>query len=183
MPAGRAAHAEPVIPPGPRTVDLTRVDSAACRRLSAPALRTFLNIADRWELNETERLNVLGRPPRSTYYGWVDKARRGADVALSLDHLLRLSALFGIVKGLAIVFARQDEATRWLRSPNRGPLFGGQRPLDLITDGSQEGILLVRRYLDAWRGGMFAPPDASDVDEEPLADDDIVVIDARRLGT
>lgn len=171
------ARPDPAIRPGPPTVDLGTIDAATCRRMGAPALRTFVRIADAWRLGEAERRSILGRPSRSTYYGWLDKAKRGQDVSLSLDQLLRLSALFGIVKGLAIVFARPGEAATWLRSPNTGPLFGGQRPLDLITSGSQDGLVQVRRYLDAWRGGVFAAPGLAIDDEEPLAATDLVIVD------
>jgi hypothetical protein len=34
----------------------------------------------------------------------------------------------------------------------------------------------VRRYLDAWRGGVFAAPNAADKDFTPYSDDDIVIV-------
>lgn len=141
-------------------------------RLSGPALRTWARLADRWELKEVERLRVLGQPVRSTYYGWLSKAQRGEDVVLPLDTLLRLSAVFGIHKGLAIVFMDASDGLVWLRSPNASPVFGGQRPLDLITSGTQDGIMAVRRYIDAWRGGVFASPNRAD--EEPVGEPIII---------
>ena len=164
--------------PADMVVDPALADAATRRRLSGPALRTFVAIAERWHLGEAERLRVLGQPGRSTYYAWLDKARRGEAVALPLDTLLRLSALFGIHKGLGILFAREGDAGAWLTSPNAGPVFGGQRPLDLVTSGTQDGLMLVRRHLDAWRGGNFSAPspDAG----PPLRDDDIVMVDDRR---
>ena len=43
-----------------------------------------------------------------------------------------------------------------------------------MTAGTQDGLMLVRRYLDGMRGGVFAAPNAADADFKPLTDDDIV---------
>jgi len=143
------------------------------RRLSGPGLRAFMAIADAWGLAEAERLKVLGFPGRSTYYDWLARARAGGTVTLSADTLARISAVLGIWKALRIVFPRDADALEWLKSPNAGPLFGGQRPLDLLTSGSQDAIMLVRRHLDAWRGGVFSAPRPGEQDP-PLTDGDIV---------
>jgi uncharacterized protein (DUF2384 family) len=161
---------------GPTQVDPALADGAERRRLSGPAMRTFLSIAERWRLSEEQRLRLLGLPGRSTFYAWAERARRGEGLALGLDVLLRISAVLGIHKGLRIVFSRDQDAIAWLSAPNQGPLFGGQRPIDLITCGTQDGLLAVRRYLDAWRGGHFAAPNAADRDAPPLGDQDIVIV-------
>ena len=145
------------------------------RELSGPALRTFARIADDLGLTEVERLRLIGSPARSTYYGWMEKARGGDAVTLPLDALLRLSALFGVWKAVRIVFPSDAAAKAWLASPNTGPLFGGQSPMALLTSGTQDGLLLVRRHLDAWRGGAFGAP-APGEDEAPLTDDDLVIV-------
>ena len=173
-PAAVPAHPAEIV------LDPAAADAGTRCRLSGPALRTFANLAARWQLSETERVRLLGRPSRSTYYGWLDKAGRRQPVTLSLDTLLRLSALFGIHKGLGILFATEGEALTWLRSPNSGPVFGGQRPLDLLTSGTQDGLLLVRRYIDAWRGGIFAAPGPGEAATEPAQGTDIIIVDDRR---
>lgn len=169
------AIAEPRVE-GPRAdIDLARVTRAERARLSGPALRTFVNIAREWGLSERERLIVLGQPGRSTYHGWLAKAQAGAATALPLDTLLRISALLGIYKALKLIFLREHEDRAWLQAANSGPVFAGQPPLALITAGSQDGILLVRRYLDAWRGGQASSPvSGAAFEQAPLADDDIV---------
>src|SRR5262245_36146586 len=76
--------------------DQARFAPANRRRLSAPALRTFLAIADLWGLSEEERRLVLGYPSRSTYHHWAKLAREHRDITLDVDVLMRLSAVFGI---------------------------------------------------------------------------------------
>ncbi len=170
------ATARPVTPDA-AGLDLRHVTRADRARLGGPALRTFANVADAWDLSERDRLAVLGQPGRSTYHGWLAKARGTRPVTLPLDTLLRISAVLGIYKALRLIFVREGDDLAWLRAPNTGPLFGGEPPLDLVTSGAQDGILLVRRYLDAWRGGQAAAPRTGDTTEaEPIADDDLVVL-------
>jgi len=145
--------------------------------LSGPGLRTFLRIADEWALSESERLRILGLPARSTFHGWVAKVRRGEDMTLSVDELTRISSVLGIFKALKILFPKDADAATWLRSPNDGPAFGGQTPLALITSGGQDNLMLVRRHLDAWRGGLFVSPVPElDRDHRAMEDDDLVFV-------
>jgi hypothetical protein len=45
----------------------------------------------------------------------------------------------------------------------------------LLTSGTQDGILLVRRYLDAWRGGQAAAPvPGAAFEQTPILDQDLV---------
>jgi len=151
-----------------------RYSAATRRRMSGPGLRTFNAIADQWKLTEAERMRVLGQPGRSTYFGWLAKARGGIDLTLPVDVLLRISAVLGIHKALKIVFQTDAEANRWLTTSNDGPLFGGQPPLALITAGTQDGLMLVRRHLDAWRGGLFSAPLPGFDEIDPIETSDIV---------
>jgi hypothetical protein len=144
------------------------------RRLSAPALRTFAAIADLWGLGEEQRRLILGYPSRSTYHNWMRLAREQADVTLDVDSLTRLSAVLGIHQALGVLFGTQAEALAWLRGPHDAPLFGGQPPLALVTAGTMDGLLLVRRFLDAARGGLYMAPNGLDAGFAPSTDRDIV---------
>ncbi|BCP51811.1 hypothetical protein K32_04280 [Kaistia sp. 32K] len=157
------------------TVAPDRFAAPARRRLGGPGLRTFSAIADRWGLGEADRMRILGQPGRSTYFGWLAKARSGAELMLPVDTLIRISALLGIYQALKIVFPSDAEANRWLTTGNTGPLFGGQPPMALITAGTQDGMMLLRRHLDAWRGGLFSAPLPGFDDEiAPIETSDIV---------
>src|ERR1700743_1201894 len=85
---------------GPPRLDKSRLAPANRRRLSAPALRTFLAIADLWGLTEAERLLVLGYPSRSTYHNWCKQAREHGAFTLDVDVLTRISVVFGIHQAL-----------------------------------------------------------------------------------
>lgn len=147
------------------------IDADARRRLSGPGLRAFLLIAEQYGVPTRDRIALLGEPPNSTYHEWVRKAREGASLSLPLDTLTRISGVLGVHKGLCLLFPIQAEAMTWLKGPHRGQLFGGQAPLELMVDGGLDGILLVRRYLDAWRGGLRGYPGEG---VEPVGASDIV---------
>jgi Protein of unknown function (DUF2384) len=167
-------RARPVIEPGPDRLDATRFAPANRRRLSAPGLRTFLAIADLWGLGEAERRMILGLPSRSTYHNWVKIARAHGDITLDVDTLTRLSAVLGIHQALGILYPSESEALAWLRGPNAATVFGGQPPLALVTSGTQDALLTVRRFLDAARGGIYMAPNAADAGLTPYRDSDIV---------
>src|SRR6476620_4184240 len=93
------------------------------RRLSAPALRTFLAIADLWGLTEEQRLLVLGYPSRSTYHNWCKQAREHGSIALDVDVLTRISVVFGIYQALGILFPTERLGVEWLRAPHNSIVF------------------------------------------------------------
>lgn len=154
---------------------LIPVGTADRARLSGPGLRTFRNIANAWRLSEAQRIAALGHPGRSTYHAWIKKAVDHKPISLPFDTLVRISAVLGIYKALAILFLDQDQAVKWLSSPHQGTIFAGSSPLDLIVGGGQDGMMNVRRYLDAWRGGQMGhgAPEGS---FEPVTEDDVVFL-------
>jgi hypothetical protein len=118
------------------------------KRLSAPAIRTFFNVAAEWNLNVREQVALLGYPGISTYH----KYKSGQIGALSYDTLTRISLVLGIYKALHILYADRALANGWVRLPNTNPLFGGRPALTLMIDGGIDGLYQVRRLLDGRRG-------------------------------
>jgi hypothetical protein len=159
---------------GPQRLDTARFAPANRRRLSASALRTFLAIADLWGLTEEQRLLMLGYPSRSTYHNWCKQAREHGAFTLDVDVLTRISAVLGIHQGLGILFPTERLGVEWLRTPHKAPLFGGRPPLDLVTSGSQDGLVTVRRFIDGARGGLYMQPNSVDEAFTPYADEELV---------
>lgn len=126
-----------------------RPDPEVRRRLSAPALRTFFNIASAWQLSVQEQRALLGWPAASTFH----KYKAGEHGALTFDTLTRLSLVIGIYKSLQLLYPEPSFADTWPRMPNSHPLFGGRPALTLMTDGGIDGLFRVRRLLDSRRGG------------------------------
>jgi hypothetical protein len=126
-----------------------RVDPESRKRMSGPALRSFFNIAAKWELANEAQRGLLGWPAQSTFY----KYRSGDVGTLSFDTLTRISLVLGIYKALHILFPDAALADRWVWLPNANPLFGGQPPAEQMARGDIDTLYRVRRLLDARRGG------------------------------
>jgi hypothetical protein len=120
------------------------------RRYTPTALKAYLNIVDRWGLSGAQAAALLA-VSTSTW----ERIKRDADKAapLNQDQLTRLSALIGAYKGLHLLFA-DELADKWIALPNRGPLFGGQTPVESMIEGGIPQMLDVRRHVDALRGGL-----------------------------
>ncbi|MBX4940586.1 MbcA/ParS/Xre antitoxin family protein [Rhizobium binae] len=159
---------------GPQRLEIERFAPANRRRLSAPALRTFLAIADLWCLSEEQRLLVLGYPSRSTYHSWAKQAREHGAFTLDVDTLTRISAVFGIHQALGVLFSDERAGVAWLRTPHQAPVFGGHPPLDIVANGTQDGLMTVRRFLDGARGGVYMQPNKLDEAFTAYEDADIV---------
>jgi Protein of unknown function (DUF2384) len=118
------------------------------KRLSAPALRTFFNVASTWNLSVREQVALLGFPGASTYH----KYKSGQVGTLSYDTLTRISLVLGIYKALHILYPDPALADGWVKLPNTNPLFGGKPALHLMIEGGMDGLHQVRRLLDGRRG-------------------------------
>ena len=117
--------------------------------LSGPALRTFLRIAELWRLSVDEQMVLLGVTARSTYFKW----KRDPNTVLPKDTLERISYILGVYKALQILLPDETAADEWVRQPNAAPSFGGQSALDRMLSGQVADLFVLRRYLDAQRGG------------------------------
>ena len=132
----------------PRVAEISPRYAAPMETLSAPALRTFFNMTERWKLRIADQRKLLGDPPESTFYKW----KRERDAVLGRDTLERISYLLGIWQALQILFPDPEQADAWLHKPNTAPLFGGHSALQRMLSGNVADLFVVRQYLDAQRG-------------------------------
>jgi len=130
-----------------RAPDLT--NAAQRERLSKSAIKAFVNIAEKWGLNEAQARGLLGGVASSTYHSWKTKP---AGKRLDQDTLMRISLVIGIYKALHIYFD-ENWADRWPALGNRGSMFQGHPPIEYMIQEGQPGMVQVRRMLDTWRGG------------------------------
>lgn len=119
-------------------------------RLSASALKGFFNLVDRWGVRDEDARGLLGGLSNGPYYTWK---KQPPQRALDTDTLTRISYLIGIFKALNILYG-EKLADEWVRLPNTNRIFGGRTPLDYMLRGGVPAMQIVRRLLDARRGGM-----------------------------
>lgn len=123
--------------------------AAERRRLSGPALRTFLRIAELWGLSVEEQMTLLGVTARSTFFKW----KKDPNAVLPKDTLERISYILGIYKALQTLLPDENAADKWVKRPNAAQPFGGRPALDRMLSGQVADLFVVRQYLDAQRGG------------------------------
>jgi hypothetical protein len=125
-------------------------DPATRERLTPAAVDGVVRLAEVWRLTSAEVCALLGDVSERTWFRMKKGEWSGV---LSQDTLTRVSALVGIFKGLRLLFS-EPLSDEWVRLPNKGPLYGGRRPLDAMIEGGIPRMLEVRRHVDALRGGL-----------------------------
>jgi hypothetical protein len=144
------------------------------KRLSSAGMRTFLAIADLWNLDDRQRLLVLGNPTRSNFRTWVKIARTHGELMFDVDTLMRISAVLRIHEALGLLYGDRHECDKWLRTPHKATIFGGRPALDIITNGTWDGLINVLRFLEAAKNGFYINPvTAIDKNFEPYHDEDL----------
>lgn len=160
----------------PALRDTSRFEPTNRRRLSGPALRTFLAIANTWKLTGEQRRRILGSPSRSTFQRWAKRVREDGEITLSVDVLKRISLVLNIYHGLGTLFAGDHEKAAWLLRPHAARVFGGTAPVELIVSGSLDDLMTVRRFIDAAGTGLYMPPTPDEADFRPYEDSEIVFV-------
>jgi hypothetical protein len=118
-------------------------------RLTPAALAALRSLARAWKLSGQEAAALLGTSAST----W-DRIRAGQwSQSLSQDQLMRVSAMVGTYKGLHLLFA-DAMADRWVRLRNAGPLFANLTPVEAMLERGIPGMIDIRRYVDALRGGL-----------------------------
>ncbi|MEM6762421.1 MAG: antitoxin Xre-like helix-turn-helix domain-containing protein [Pseudomonadota bacterium] len=111
-------------------------------------IKAAARAADTWRLTAAQSADLVDVPQRT----WARMRKGSWNGNLTRDQLLRLSAIAGLFKGLRLTFS-DELADQWPTLPNTGPLFGGNRPVDVMIAGGLPSIMAVRLHIDAVRGG------------------------------
>ncbi len=118
-------------------------------RLSFDALRAFFRIIEFWKIRGDDARQLLGGISNGTYHG----LKNNPDRVLNEDTLRRISYLIGIYKALHILHG-EELADKWIQLPNKNTIFDGKTPLQYLIKGGMPAFEIVRKLLDARRGGL-----------------------------
>src|ERR1035437_3535020 len=106
--------------------DLSEVDFAdpGIRRwLSPSAIRVFTNIAEKWNLSESQVRSLLGGIASSTLHAWKSNPVKRV---LDKNAMTRISLIIGIYKALRTYFG--PVADHWITNPTKGRSLEAFRP-------------------------------------------------------
>lgn len=140
-------------------------------RVSGPAVRTFLNIADRWELSQADRLALLACDDQR-FEEWSNIARSHGALVLETAVLMRLSAILGLFTELRQFLATGEQERDWLTDKHKAWPCNGRAPLDLLR-GTLDDQLDIRRYASGVALGQTAPNEI-DRNVTPYKDENLV---------
>jgi len=105
-----------------------------------------MQLLDRWELSNQDKLELLGIPQCTTSI--LARYRRGQPLPAHRDALERVGHLLAIHKGLRLYFPHNpDIAYGWISTRNQD--LGGISPVDLIRRDGFSGLLAVRDYVES----------------------------------
>ncbi len=135
---------------GDPAASVNLADPATRERLTPAAVDGVVRLAEIWRLTSAEICALLGDVSDRTWFRMKKGQWAGA---LPQDALTRVSILTGIFKGLRLLLS-EPLSDEWVRLPNKGPLYGGRRPLDVMIEGGIPRMLEIRRHIDALRGGL-----------------------------
>lgn len=126
-------------------------DPATRDKLSGPAVRGFLRLAETWKLRAEEQIDLLGASvSRGTLHNWA----RGKASVLSADQLMRVSYLLAIYEGLQRLWrAAPAEADAWIRRSRPEVPFQGLSPLEFMREHGIMALAATRAYVDGMTGG------------------------------
>jgi hypothetical protein len=123
------------------TVDLSA--TAERERLSPSAVSAFLDIMEKWSVQEDARALLGGLS-----IGQYDEMKKNPEQTLGTDTITRISYLIGIFKALNILYSEQL-ADAWVQRLNTNRIFGGETPLAYMIKDGLPAMQVVRRLLDA----------------------------------
>ena len=118
-------------------------------RLSRSALKGFFKLVAAWKLRDEDARELLGGLSSSAFYEW----KKNPDRVLEVDRITRISYLIGIYKALHILYG-DKLADEWVSLPNTNTIFMGRTPLSYMLSGGLLAMQIVRKLLDARRGGL-----------------------------
>jgi hypothetical protein len=125
--------------------DGARPASDRRRSLRGP-LRAWLAVLTRWGLDDADAAALLGAESASV----VKALRLGVAGRWTRDMRDRVRCALEIHEVLHGLFRNPSVEREWLRE--RRASLGERSPLDVLRDGSMEGLLFVRDYLQVIAG-------------------------------
>ena len=116
------------------------------------AIATALNILNKWNCSEKEKMAILGvgRSTLHKYQAAPESARLTPDLLERISYLLNIHAL------LRTIFENPDNIYGFVRMPNATAFFGGKAPMEIMSSGLVTALYEVYKHLDAIRSGDFA---------------------------
>lgn len=114
-------------------------------------IKAFIAICSHWHLEDMESANLLGVSIK-TMIRW----RTNPPPALGIKSLERISHTIAIFHALGDLLPNLEARNEWVHKLNSAEPFGGTTVLSVMSAASNNGLRVVRCYLEAQLGSL--PP-------------------------
>ena len=119
------------------------------RDKGAAIIKGVVRATDIWKLSDDEAAMLFG----VTIANW-NKMKDGTfKDRLYQDNITRASLLFGLFKGLRLLF-NGPLTDHWPKTKNAGPGFNGKTPVEIMCEGGIPAMIRMRQHIDALRSGV-----------------------------
>ena len=113
------------------------------------ATEAYARIVEAWKIDDSVAREMISVDPQT----WMQIKNGTWNGSLDQEQLMRISAVIGLYDALHSYF-NDDLADRWVTMPNKGPMFSGRKPVDIMSDGGLPMMIKTRHYSDALLGGV-----------------------------
>ena len=129
-----------------RPIETREINASHDRGTLAKMVMVLL---DHWQLSTEDQAALLGIATSNR--AALTRYRKGEPIGTSRDQYERVGHLLGIHKSLRLLFPQnRDLAYRWMTTRNKA--FDNLTPVEVIREWGFAGLLMVRGYLDRYRG-------------------------------
>ena len=115
-------------------------------RHGPPGLRTFLNIAELWNLTVEQQITILGIRDLATFDSWKVRVQTHEAVSIPMEVIERIGCVLSIYGSLVTLFP-DGRTSHWLRSRNANSSLGGMSALEKMITGELQDLKAVVGYL------------------------------------
>lgn len=113
--------------------------------LEGAALRTFVRIAEAWQLTEEDQRKILALPEAEPWQPVEELPVEGTT-------LLRISYIISIYRILHTIFSDRSQADGWVHRSNSAEIVGGRTAIQVLCSGELRSFESIRDHLAAQQG-------------------------------
>ena len=112
--------------------------------LAQVATKAYTRVVKAWQLDDLSARRMISVDSQT----WTQIKNGAWNKLLEREQLMRISAVVNLYGALHSCF-NDDLANRWVKLPNKGLIFSGRKPVDVMIEGGLPVMVEIRHYIIA----------------------------------